>query len=92
MVVNQHGFEVLKDSKECIEATARVSRNMKFTFVGRCTVEKKFTPKYGWQIVVSVWLGDGVFPQMELTSYQIDRGRIEICLPLKIAKSMKLIR
>jgi len=92
MVVNEQGFDIQRDSREDIEATARVSRNMKFTFRGRLTFERKVTARYGPQIIISLWLEDNSFPILEVTPYRIDRGRIEICVPEAVAKRMKLTK
>jgi len=91
-IVNEHGFEIFKDSKVTIEATARFSPNMKHTFKGRLTFEKKFTERYGWQVIISMWLKEGEYPTLEVTDYTIKRGRIEICVPETVARSMRLIR
>lgn len=90
--VNEHGFEILKDSKSCIEATARINEFDKFVFLGRCTFEKKYTIKYGTQVIISVWLGEGEYPRLTKTEYGIKRGRIEICIPEVVARRMRLIK
>jgi len=90
--VNEHGFQILKDSKVTVEATARFSENMKHTFLGRLTFEKKYTEKYGWQVIICVWQKEGEYPTLEVTDYSIKRGRIEICVPETVAKRMRLIR
>ena len=89
---NQHGFTILKDSKTHIEATARINEHDKFVFLGRCTFEKKYTLKYGTQVIISVWLPEGEYPKLEVTDYAIKRGRIEICLPEVVARRMRLIK
>lgn len=89
---NEHGFTILKDSKSCIEATARINEHDKFVFLGRCTFEKKYTQRYGTQVIIAVWLGEGEYPKLEKTDYGIKRGRIEICIPEVVARRMRLIK
>lgn len=89
-MINSHGFEILEDSQTTIEATARFSETMKLTYIGRLTFEKKVTPKYGTQVIISLWLSEGKFPELTVTDYVIKRGRIEICVPEIIAKRMRL--
>lgn len=88
---NSHGFTIIKDSKTTVEATARFSETMKLTFKGRLTFEKKWTPKYGSQLVICVWLPEGKFPELTITEWKIRRGRIEICIPEEIALNMDLL-
>ena len=90
--VNEHGFEVFKDSKNRIEATARISPSEKYVFYGRCTFERKWTEKYGWQVIISVWMDEYEYPKFEVTDYLIKRGRIEICIPEVCAIPMRLIK
>ena len=91
-LVNEHGFEILKDSKSRIPATVRFSKEMKFNFLGRLTFEKKWTQRYGWECIISLWLPEGEYPQLEITDYSIKRGRIEILIPEVVARRMRLIR
>lgn len=90
-VVNADGFEILRDSQTRIEATARFSQNMKYTFIGRLTFEKKITQRYGCQVIIAVWLNEGEYPRLDLTEYDIKRGRIEICVPEIVANRMHLL-
>ena len=91
-VINKHGFTILKDSKSFIEATARINEHDKFVFLGRCTFEKKWTEKYGTQVIIVVYLREGEYPRLEVTDYAIKRGRIEICIPEVVARRMRLIK
>ena len=91
-VVNEHGFEILRDSKANIEATARINEHDKFTFLGRLTFEKKYTQRYGTQVIIVVYLPEGVYPRLDKTDYAIKRGRIEICIPEVVARRMRLIK
>ncbi len=91
-VINEHGFEILRDSKSKIEATARINEYDKFTFLGRLTFEKKYTLRYGTQVIIVVFLEEGEYPRLDKTDYAIKRGRIEICVPEVVARRMRLIR
>jgi len=92
-LVNEHGYEILKDSKTRIEATARFNEHDKFVYYGRCTFEKKTTMKYGTQVIISLWMDEGDYPKLEKRlDYSIKRGRIEICIPEVVARRMRLIR
>ena len=87
----QHGFKVLKDSKTKIEATARIGKRFKYTFLGKLTFEEKYTVKYGRQCIIVVHMEKGEFPVLEETDYEIEYPRIEICVPEVVAKDMKLL-
>lgn len=90
-VVSEHGYEILKDSKSLIEATARIDQHAKYVFLGRLTFEKVWSGKYGWQVIICVWMPEG-YPKLEERNYPISRGRIEICVPEVVARRMKLFK
>jgi len=90
-VYEQHGFRILKDSRTKIEATARIGRRFKYTFLGKLTFEEKYTTKYGRQCIIVVHMGKGEFPVLEETDYEIEYPRIEICIPEVVAKHMRLL-
>lgn len=91
-IYQQHGFKVLKDSGDSIEATVRVGRRYKYVFSGPCTFEEKITEKYGRQCIIVVRMDKDKFPVLEETDYEIEYPRIEILIPECIAKSMRLIK
>jgi len=87
---NEHGFYILRESKYNIEATARISPTQKFLYQGPCAIELKNSVNHGWQVVISVWQKEGQYPILENPDYTIKRGRIEICVPLDVARIMRL--
>jgi len=88
---NKHGFTILRDSKVPIEATVRINESEKYTFLGKCTVEEKITPKYGRQAIIVVRMDANNFPKLETTEYKIKYPRIEILLPEEPALTMRLL-
>jgi hypothetical protein len=88
----QHGFQVLKDSQVSIEATVRVGKRFKYTFLGPLTFEEKVTEKYGRQLILVVRMGKNNFPVLEQTDYLVEYPRIEILVPEVVARSMRLIK
>jgi len=92
VVYEQHGFKILRHSKDSIEATVRVGKRFKYTFLGPCTFEDKFTAKYGRQCIIVVRMDKGKFPTLEETDYEVEYPRIEILIPETIAKRMRLMK
>lgn len=88
----QHGFRILRHSRDSIEATVRIGKRYKYTFLGPCTFEEKTTEKYGRQCIIVVRMDKGRFPLLEQTDYEIEYPRIEILIPETIAYRMRLIK
>jgi len=91
-IYEQHGLKILRHSRLGIEATVRIGKHYKYTFLGPCTFEEKTTAKYGRQCIIVVRMDKGKFPTLEQTDYEIEYPRIEILIPEGIAKSMRLIK
>ena len=92
VIYEQHGFKILRQSKLSIEATVRIGKRYKYTFLGPCTFEEKTTAKYGRQCIIVVRMDKGKFPVLEQTDYEIEYPRIEILIPEAVAHRMRLIR